>query len=58
MHVQNSVSGVRQQNLLPLVKYVMLDLCVTDAAFIELTRENEQLKDELTLHGENSLIVL
>ena len=30
------------------------NLCITDAAFIELTRENEQHKDELTLHGENS----
>ena len=28
------------------------NLCITDAAFIELTRENEQHKDELTLHGE------
>ena len=30
------------------------NLCITDAAFIELTRENEQHKDELSLHGENS----
>ena len=28
------------------------NLCITDAAFIELTRENEQHKDEITLHGE------
>ena len=30
------------------------NLCITDGAFIELTREHEQHKDELTLHGENS----
>ena len=32
------------------------NLCITDAAFIELTREHEKLK-ELKLHGENSLLI-
>ena len=42
-------------SLFVLKEHVLLfnsNLCITDAAFIELTRENEQHKDELTLHGE------
>ena len=29
------------------------NLCITDAAFIELMREKEQLREELKLKGEN-----